>query len=244
MPTPTPHHSQLATRNSQLAVRHSLSVLQSLGLVLVIGGYLGPWVGHKTAALAVTGLELAEFAKFFPQVQGGTVSITRELFYLPFVAALILLVLLAGRLTARLVRLIAPLFAAALLLVVLLPYPIVDAARHALTTPAPFVLGPQHTRQLVLVVVGMVLVLLAPLAHRLPRRSQAILAALLALAAAIPALWQFVLLRPLVIALYNGPVGLGWGLIAYLTGLTLLLLATILAVASITLFAIGNFNSA
>jgi len=237
MPTPTTHHSPFA-------IRHSLCILQFLGLVLVFAGYLGPWVGHKTAALAVTGLELAEFTKFFPQVQGGTVSITRELFYLPFVAALILLVLLAGHLTARLVRLIAPLFAAALLLVVLLPYPIVDAARHALTTPAPFVLGPQHTRQLVLVVVGMVLVLLALLAHRLPRRSQAILAALLALAAAIPALWQFVLLRPLVIALYNGPVGLGWGLIAYLTGLTLLLLATILAVASITLFAIGNFNSA
>ena len=225
MPTPTTHHSPFA-------IRHSLFVLQLLGLVLVIAGYFGPWVDHKTAALTVTGLELAEFAKFFPQVQGGTASITREFFYLPFVAALILLVLLAGRLTARPVRLIAPLFAAALLLVALLPYPIVDAVRHALTTPASFVLGPQHTRQLVLVVAGMVLVLLAPLAHRLPRRLQAILAALLALAAAIPALWQFVLLRPLVVALYNRPIGLGWGLIAYLTGLALLLLATILAVAS------------
>ena len=39
--------------------------------MLAIVGYLGPWVPHKTAALTVTGLELAEFAKFFPQVQAA-----------------------------------------------------------------------------------------------------------------------------------------------------------------------------
>ena len=65
-----------------------------LGLVLILVGYFGPWVPHRTAALAVTGLELAEFAKFFPQVQGGVVSITRELFYLPLVVAFILSILM------------------------------------------------------------------------------------------------------------------------------------------------------
>jgi hypothetical protein len=200
-----------------------------LGLVLVVVGYLGPWVPHRTAALTVTGLELAEFAKFFPQVQGGTVPIARELFYLPFVTLLILLALFASRSTVRLVRLIAPPFAAALLLAALLPYSVVDAVRQALTTRAPFALDPSYAGQLALVAVGTLLTLLTPLARRLPRPLQALLLPCLALVGAVPTLWQFARLRPLVVALYNAPLGLGWGLIACTAGFVLLLLAGILA---------------
>jgi len=35
--------------------------------------------------------------------------------------------------------------------------------------------------------------------------------------------WQFALLRPLVVALYGAPLGLGWGLIACVAGFALLL---------------------
>jgi hypothetical protein len=214
--------------------------IRILGLILIIAGYFGPWVPHKTAALAVTGLELAEFAKFFPQVQGGTVSLSRELFYLPLIAVFILLALLAGRLTRwqagkpaphRLARLIVPLLLAALLLVALLPYSIVDAVRRAFTTRSPIVLDPPYARQSALVVAGVVLILLAPLARRLPRRAVGILFALLALAAAVPVLWQFALLCPLVVALYGEPPGLGWGLIACVTGFLLLLLSGIIDAA-------------
>jgi len=199
--------------------------LRLFGLALVIAGYFGPWVDHKTAALAVTGFELAEFAKFFPQVQGGTVSITRELFYLPLVTVFILFALLAGRTTVRPVRLIVSLFAAALLLVVLLPYSIVDSVRQVLTAHSPFTLDPQYTGQLALVVAGVVLTLLTPLVCRLPRCLQSILVVMLSLVGAIPALWQFVLLRPLVVTLYGGnePLGLGWGLVACAAGFVLLL---------------------
>jgi len=204
-----------------------------LGLVLVIMGYFGPWVPHKTAALTVTGFELAEFAKFFPQVQGGTISITRELLYLPFLVAFILSALLAGQSTVRATYLIVPLFVAALLVVALLPYSIVDGVRQALTTHSPFTPDPQYTGQLALVVIGAVLTLLAPLARRLPRRAWGILVSLLALAGVVPALWQFVLLRPLVVALYtgngSGPLGLGWGLIACVVGFALLVLSGIVA---------------
>jgi len=195
------------------------------GLTFFVTGYFGPWVGHENEAVAltVTGLELAEFAKFFPQVQGRTVPVTRELFYLPLVASLVLLVLLIGRSTVRPVRLIAPLFAAALLLVALLPYSTVNSARQALTTHSPFTLDPQYRGQLVLVFVGMVLTLLAPLARRLPRSLQSILVVFLALAGSLPTLWQFALLRPLVVALYDAPVGLGWGLIVCTLGFVLLL---------------------
>ena len=216
-----------------------------LGLALVLVGHFGPWVAHKTAALTVTGFELAEFAKFFPQVQGGTVPMRRELFYLPFVTALVLLALadcsnpMAGRSAARRARsrnsflsqsVIVPLCAAALLLIALLPYSIVDAARQALTTPVSFVLDPQYTGQLVLVIVGVVLTLLAPLARRLPRRAWGVLVALLALAGAVPPLYQFARFRPLVVALYDSPrpPGLGWGLIVCVGGFVLLLACGVL----------------
>jgi hypothetical protein len=202
-----------------------------VGLALIVVGYLGPWIPHETAALTVTGIELAEFAKFFPQVQGGTVSITRELFYCPLIAASVLLGLLVSRSPHRAVRLIVPSGAAAALLGALLPFSVVEAARHALTTPAPFVPDPNSREQLILVVVGVALTLLTPLAHRLPRRPWGILIALLALAGSIPALYQLALLRPHVAALYNGPIGLGWGLIACAVGFVSLLLSGALAAA-------------
>jgi hypothetical protein len=214
------------------SIRKSGGIVRVLGLILVIVGYFGPWVPHKTAALTVTGWELAEFAKFFPQVQGGMVSIARELFYLPLVMVCMSLALLAGRSTARPARWIVPLLFAALLVTALLPYSVVDAARQAMATRAPLVVGPQYAGQLALVVAGAALTLLIPLAGRLPRRLQDILIALLALAGAIPPLWQFALLHPLAVALYAVPIGLGWGLIGCAAGFVLLLLSGILGAAS------------
>jgi hypothetical protein len=206
--------------------------MRVLGLVLAIVGYFGPWVSHRTAALTVTGWELAEFAKFFPQVQGGTVSIARELFYLPLVTVSLVLAFLASRSPARPARWVVPPLLATLLVAALLPYSVVDAARQALATRGPLVVDPQYTGQLVLVALGVALTLLVPLARRLPRRLQDVLIALLALAGAIPALWQFALLHPLVVALYAAPVGLGWGLIGCAAGSVLLLLSGVLVAAS------------
>lgn len=199
--------------------------LHLLGLVLAIVGYFGPWVPHKTAALTLTGLELAEFVKdAFPHI-------VRHLFYLPLIAAFILLALLASRSAARLVRLAVPLFAAALLLAALLPFSVVDSVRRALTTRTSLALDPRYTGQLAFVVGGTVLTLLSPLAHRIPRRTRGILVALLALAGIVPTLWQFTLLHPLVVAVYDEPIGLGWGLVTCVVGFALLLVCGVLAVA-------------
>jgi hypothetical protein len=175
----------------------------------------------------VTGFELAEFAKFFPQVQGGVVSIRRELFYCPFVAIFVLSGLLASWSTRRAVRLIISLGAATLLLVILLPFAVVDAARQALTTPAPFALPLDYNGQLVLVIVGVALTLLTPLTHRLPSRLWSILVAGLALTGITPALRQFAALRPLIAALYSAPLGLGWGLVVCVMGFGLLLVGSV-----------------
>jgi hypothetical protein len=180
------------------------------GLVLAVVGYFGPWVPHETAALTVTGFELAEFAKFFPQVQGGVVPVARVLFLTPVIAAAILLGLWVNRRGIRLaLRLVGVGCAVVLALAALPPY--------------QYLLDPSYRAQLVLTVGGVGFVLPTLLACRLPQRGRGILTALLALAGAVPALWQFVLLHPLIIALYGGVVGLGWGLIVCTAGFALVL---------------------
>jgi hypothetical protein len=178
-----------------------------VGLLLVVVGYFGPWIPHKAVALTVTGFELAEFTKTMP--------VTNELFLTPLVAAAILIGLsvheAAGRLSTRL---IGTAFAALLALSTLPPY--------------EYIRDPQYRAQLVLAAGGLLLVLLTPLTHRLARRAQGVLVATLALAGVVPALWQFVLLRPLVVALYNAPIGLGWGLIVCVAGFVLILLSGVL----------------
>jgi hypothetical protein len=202
-----------------------------LGLVLIFVGYFGPWLPHKTAALSVTGFELAEFAKFFPQVQGGVEAIYRSLFYIPLVVAFILLGILASQSTIRVVRLIVPLLAVVVLFAAILPYPVVESVRHALSTRSPLTLDLQYMGHLVLLLVGSVLSLLAPLARRLPRRVRDALILLLALAGAALAGWQVVLLYPLVDALYTVRVGIGWGMVTCMVGFGLLLLSSAYAVA-------------
>lgn len=190
-----------------------------LSLVLAVVGYFGPWVYHETAALTATGFELVEFAKFFPQVQGGVVPVIRALFLTPLVASAVLLGLLANQPACRLLVRLAVTGLAALLALAALP------AYESL-------LDPQYRGQLILAAGGLLLVLLTLLTHRLPRRAWGILVALLALAGGIPALWQFTLLHPLVVALYDKPLGPGWGLITCAVGFGLLLTCGILAAAS------------
>jgi hypothetical protein len=180
----------------------------------------------------VTGFELAEFAKFFPQVQGGVVAIYRSLFYVPLVVAFILLGILASQSAVRVMRLIVPLLAVVVLLAAILPYPVVDGVRHALSTRSPFTLDPQYRGHVVLLFVGSVLSLLTPMAQRLSRRVRTVLILLLVLAGGGLAGWQVVLLRPLLNALYGVRVGMGWGLVTCMIGLGLLLLSSAWAVAS------------
>jgi hypothetical protein len=208
--------------------------LYLLGTLLVIGGCFGPWVPHKTAALTVTGYELAEFAKFFPEVQGGVINIHRPLFYLPFVAALLLVAVFAGRSAARFVRLAVPLCVVAVFLATLLPYSVVDGVRQALTARTAMALDPNVKGQLVLLVAGVVLAVAAPLARRLSRRALGLVVALMALGGVVPALWQYALLRPLVVGLYGVPLTVGWGMIVCVAGAVVLVFSGVRAAVSVS----------
>ena len=220
-----------AIRNSVRPQRSPFAI-QIAGLLLALVGYTSPWIPHETVALTVTGLELAEFAKFFPQVQGGVVPITRALFYVPFVAILALMAFFVSRSAGRFGRWITSLCAAALVLVTLLPYSVIESARHALAIGSAFVVDPPYKKQLVLLIVGAILTLLAPLARRFPPQVQSILLVFLALVGIIPATWQFVVLRSLAITLYDSPLGWGWGLSVCLLGFGLLLLSGVSSIGS------------
>jgi len=178
---------------------------------LIVAGYFGPWVAHKTAALTVTGYELSEFAKFFPQVQGGVVPVRRALFVAPLLAASVSLALTVQRSTTRpIARRGATAFAVLLSLFEFPPYQSFLAAAYRL--------------QLVLVGVAILLTLLTPLARQISERVRGALFLILALTGACPALWQIGGLRPLVVDLYGAPVWPGWGVVTCLAGLLLLLL--------------------
>ncbi len=211
-------------------LRETRVIIGLLGLILVVAGYFGPWIPHESTALLVTGLELAEFAKFFPQAQSALV--VRAFFYLPLIGGMILLSLFAGRACNRLFRWAVALGGSFLLLLMVLPYAVVEGARHALATGAPFALSLSYARQLILLAAGMLLTLLAPLSGSLPRRTRLALALALVLVSVIPALYQFLRFRPLVSALYGTPVGIGWGVGVCAMGFALLLVSAVSSVGN------------
>jgi hypothetical protein len=185
-----------------------------LASALILVGFFGPWVAHRTAALTVTGYELSEFAKFFPQVQGGVVPVRRILFVTPLFAATISLALVVHRSKGRpFFRFGGTVLTALLGLAVLPPY--------------QSLLEPAYRPQLILVGVGLLLTLSTPLTGRLSERVRSMLFLLVALIGIIPALWQYVLLRPLIGGLYEARILPDWGIIVCLVGFLLLSLASL-----------------
>jgi len=87
---------------TQIRRERALCSVEFVASVLILIGFFGPWVAHRTAALTVTSYELSEFAKFFPQVQGGIVPVRRALFVTPLFAATFSLALTVHRSKGRL----------------------------------------------------------------------------------------------------------------------------------------------
>jgi hypothetical protein len=179
--------------------------------LLVVVGFFGPWIPHQTAALTVTGYELSEFAKFFPQVQGGAVPITRALFITPLLAAGVAVgVLVHRRGVSSLLRLVGTGWG---LLLAALALP-----------PLQFALDPPYRLQLILVMAGALLILLTTTLGHLSRRVRGGLLTVTALVGLVPALWQALLLRPLVVGLYDARIAPGWGVLICWGGLAMLAL--------------------
>ncbi len=198
--------------------RSALCSLQFVGSVLIVVGFFGPWVAHETAALTVTGYELSEFAKFFPEVRSGVVPVRRALFVSPLLAGLVSLALVINRSDRGLPLRLGITALTALLGLVVLP-------------PLQAILEPQYRLQLIVVAGGILPALITPLARQVSERVQGALTLLVALAGAVPALWQVILLRPLVGALYASTIWPGWGFVVCMVGFVTLLVAGLRSVA-------------
>ena len=190
-----------------------LFVLALLGVMIGALGYFGPWVPHPSAALQVTGFELSEFAKFFPQVQGGVVIVHRYLFRAPWVSIVAALGLMVNRPWAR--RRLATHLGMTLLLsgLVLIALP-----------PYEYLFDPSYRHQLMLVLGGALLTTMTMFATFLPRRVWGATLLLIALGGPLLALWQWARFWPLVPPLYDATFGWGWGVFACLAGMGLVAL--------------------
>jgi hypothetical protein len=214
--------ADLTVHNHAAAGRPGPTVrwLLPLGWALAAVGYFGPWIAHKTAALTVTGADMAEFVKFVPGVAEGSIGVYRQFFFLPPLAVVISVAVLISS-----ARLGYPWVFRALVLGLSIPLSL------QLLPPAwsPQTLLTAEFR-LQTAALGLAWLLLAsfwPLA-RLPQALRTGLSALAGLAAAALAAWQYLILKPAVDGVYGSPVGLGWGLVVCLGGLSLMTVASIL----------------
>jgi hypothetical protein len=176
-----------------------------IGIALVLVGYWGPWVNHKTAALVLSGLDMAEFVKFLPGVRAGTEFMIRELFYLPLLAAALCLALIGSNRHFRYplwARAIMVIIAIVLAIIVLPPYPDILQA-----------LSSDEFRRQFLAGAGCLAIIVASLLYRhLPRAIVAGLLTAVSLAGATLPLWQFFSIRSALDGVYGQPIHIGWGL--------------------------------
>ncbi len=198
---------------------HLAPWLLAAGAVLGEIGAVAPWIPHRAAGLTVGGFDLFEVSKFFPAVRAGAVPLFREGFLLPLLTSAVLLALVpafAAR-PSRPIRWLCPVIAAVVALLALPPYPAILTAHR----------DPEYRGQLLLAAGAFLLALLSPLARRLPPRVLRGMIAALALAGLVGGLVALVEVRPLFTDLYNAPVGVGWGVVAYGLGSGLALVSAL-----------------
>ena len=172
---------------------------------MALVGFFGPWIPHRAVALIVTGFELSEFAKFFPEVQARSVAVTRFLFLTPLTAGALIVALWTHAQPRRWGTRLGLTLACALVAMAALPQ------FESLTAP-------DYRAQVLLALGGSLLVLVTPLTRRWSARVRSSLTAILAAAGLMIPVQQFAILHPLVVALYNRSVGVGWGLAACVLG--------------------------
>lgn len=196
--------------------------LTLVGVLLAILGWYAPWVTstRRVAALTLNALDLTEFCKFINRA--GAVSITREWFLVPLVAAALALALWASRLAPlyRYWRYLLILWAAVLMLVLLPPYPYLLRA-HA---------SAEDCLSLGLSVAGLIgVALIGAFGRRIAGRGRDLVFIALALIGALPTLWEFFSRAlPAISTVYASPALPAWGLWVTVIGFALVLVSALL----------------
>jgi hypothetical protein len=197
-------------------------VLLPLGWVLAAAGYYGPWIAHGTAALTLSGVDMAEFVKFLPGVFDGSLQVTRQLLYLPPLAVVVSVALLV-----RSQRLHYPWPLRTLMLALAVPVSLQllpPAWSFASLMTAEF--------RLQTVALGVSWVSLAGfwLWGRLPRWLTGSLSAALSLAAIGLSAWQLTIVKPAIDEVYGSPQPVGWGFYLCMAGLAIMAAGSVMLV--------------
>ena len=196
--------------------------LLPLGWVAAIVGYFGPWIAHGTAALTLSGVDMGEFVKFLPQVLDGSLSVMRELFYLPPFAVVASVALMIG---SRVLR--YPWSFRVLILLAAVPVSL------QLLPPA-WSLGalssPEFRLQTIALVVSWALLASFWVLGRLPPWLAGTLTAALSLSALVLSGWQYLLVKPAIDLVYGTAPGIGWGILVCLSGLAVMAIAAVILV--------------
>jgi hypothetical protein len=207
------HVDRTARMTRPFAVMRPLVLL---GWALASLGYYGPWINHATAALTLSGGDMAEFVKFLPDVLAGTLHVARQLFYLPPLAVVSgVAFLIASRQLAYPwpVRLLVLFFCVPLSLQLLPPA----------WSPASLA-TPEFRLQAVALILCWLLLAAFWLLGRLPAWLSGLLTAGLSLSAGVLPAWQLLLVKPAIDAVYGTAPTLGWGLFLCLAGLSIMVL--------------------
>ena len=197
-----------------------IRILLPLGSLLAFMGYVGPWVDHRVAGLAILGLDLGEYVKFLPQVRAGTTSLWREGFYLPLVAVSLALSLCTWRAELRWRQ---P--GVAWLMIAVQVIGAIVAALNILPpawTPQRM-LTPEFQQQLAAIVLCLSAVAFGPFLALLPRLVAGLIVLLLSTVAAVVPLVQFPRVLPEIATLYNHELVSGWGMYLTLAGLVMVM---------------------
>ena len=184
-----------------------------IGWCLAAIGFLGPWVSHQTAALALTGVDMAEFVKFLPGVLDGSLRLTRQWFYLPPFATTVSIALLIGSLSLHYTKLLQALG-------LLLAIPVSLQLLPPAWSPSSLMTAEFRAQTMAL---GISWLLLASfwLLRRLPLWLLGSLSAALSFSAFVLPVWQFLAAKPAIDKVYGVPPGAGWGLFLCLAGLAI-----------------------
>jgi hypothetical protein len=187
------------------------------GLLLALAGYFSPWIDHPVAGLVITGLDLGEYVKFLPDVRSAAISIWRQGFYAPLVAASTAALLAAYRADmAYPWWLRAPLLVLAAIAALNLVPPAWTPARLLETE---FLL---QTACLFVLLAG---VATSPFLALLPRLLVVLLVTSLVAVAIVAPLHGFFRVLPVIEELYNRPLTAAWGLWAMVCGLLITAIA-------------------
>ena len=162
-------------------------------------GYFGPWIGHKTAALAWNAYDLFDILRFLPQIETFKLMVNLQTLRLPLIGLSVLLPLIVAD-AAPAWRWSASLIGVLLTIETLPPYPQIIGAWSAPGWRIPFWWG---TGAILAIILG------AAWAPKGKLRPWAMLA-WIALTG-IPAFLTFARLLPALQELYQAPVHPGWG---------------------------------